>query len=350
VGTLASWGKPKSTDKPPYLRPMTPTLRQVHDRFFKEAFSRTEVVVDFIQAYLPPDFTNQLDLTSLARLSDSHVDQKLAQHYVDMLFSVKYGEHPITIALLLEHKSYPEKHPHFQLNRYLLNNWEDQVKAKKSLQPVVPVLIYHGETRWQQQPMRSYFPTMTDELSQFLPSFNYLFIDLTQQGNDAALASNYAKLTAGLLRTIRHKERLAAMLEELSAVVAQLAEDAPGQRFIQTVLLYIGQGSKLKPVEIIAIFRSISRKTEQLVMSAFETLIEQGVQQGVQQGIREGMQQGIREGMQQGIREGMQQATLQHIKGLLRLNLDATAIAAAFDMPLETVKAYIKQIQSEKTA
>jgi predicted transposase/invertase (TIGR01784 family) len=333
---LASWAKAKSTDKARYLRPMTPTLRQVHDRFFRAAFSRHEVVVDFIRAYLPPDFTTQLDLSSLSRLADSHVDQKLAQHYVDMLFSVNFGQQSITIALLLEHKSYPEQYPHFQLNRYLLNYWDDQIKAKKPLQPVVPIVLYHGRTTWSRQSMRSYFPTMTDDLSQFLPLFNYFLIDLNQPENSAELTSNYAQLTAGLLKTIRDKERLSQMLDELSLVIAQLAEDDPGQRFIQTALLYIGQGSKLKTVEIIAIFRSISRKTEEVVMSAYETWVEQGLREGREQGIQQGMQQ------------GMQQATLRHIKGLLRLNMDASAIAATFEMPLETVDAYIRQIQSEQ--
>ncbi|MBC7975788.1 MAG: hypothetical protein H7138_12490, partial [Myxococcales bacterium] len=40
-----------------------------------------------------------------------------------------------------------------------------------------------------------------------------------------------------------------------------------------------------------------------IVMTAGQRLIEQGIQQGVQQGIQQGVQQGIQQGVQQGERE-----------------------------------------------
>lgn len=66
-------------------------------------------------------------------------------------------------------------------------------------------------------------------------------------------------------------------------------------------------------------------------MSAAETLIQRGVQQG----------------MQQGMQLGSQETSLQFIKGLLRLNMDAKAIATTFDLPLKTVKEYIELIRQE---
>lgn len=65
---------------------MTVILKQIHDRFFKEAFSRTDVVADFIQAYLPEEFSSQLNPETLVREQDSHIDDELSRHYVDLLF------------------------------------------------------------------------------------------------------------------------------------------------------------------------------------------------------------------------------------------------------------------------
>ena len=179
-------------------------------KFFKEAFSRLDVLTDFIKAYLPEEFSSQLDFDSITRKQDSHIDSELAQHYVDLLFEARLGPRIITIALLLEHKSYPEAYPHFQLNRYLLNYWVDQLKAKQPLQPVIPILVYHGRGKWNYRPMRSYFSEINDELAEFLPDFRYFLINLTNdpQNRFSLLTSNYAKLTAGLLKTIRQKQQL----------------------------------------------------------------------------------------------------------------------------------------------
>lgn len=301
-------------------------LKQIHDKFFKEAFSRSEVLADFIQAYLPPEFSNQLISSSLSRKQDSHIDPKFGQHYVDMLFEAQLGSQRITIVLLLEHKSYPEEYLHFQLNRYLLNYWDDQIKDKKPLHTVVPIVIYHGRTRWKQRRIREHFPKSNDLLTQFLPDFQYYVIDLTGSSADQLdlLTSNYAKLTAGLLKTIRQKQQLKQMLLHLKETIAELVEDPPGERFMQTALLYISLGANLTTIEIVAIFRKISQKTNQVVMSAYETWV------------------------QQGIREGQQETTRRHIEGLLRLNMDAETIAAAFDMPLATVQHYIDMIARKK--
>lgn len=304
---------------------MSRTLTQVHDKFFKEAFSRLEVVTDFIRAFLPNEFTSNLRLETLARKQDSHIDEEMSQHYVDLLFSVEFGGKPIAIALLLEHKSYPEEYPHFQLNRYQLNFWSDQLKEKQPLQYIVPIVIYHGNRKWKQRPIDAYFEPSDPSLRKFVPDFQYYLINLSEKSQSSEkLQSAYAKLTAGLLRTIRQKEQLKQVIIELSQQIAQLAEDSLGAGFLRTVLLYVSVGSGLPRLEVLAIFRNISSQTDQIAMSAYEEWIQEGVE------------------------KGMQQTTLQHIRGMLRVGMDADTIAAITELPLETVKQYINLIRQKK--
>lgn len=220
---------------------------------------------------------------------------------------------------------FEEECPHLQLNRYLLNYWADQLKAKQSLQPIIPILIYHGRGKWKYRPMRAYFSEINDQLAQFLPDFRYFLINLTDDPQDrfSLLTSNYAKLTAGLLKTIRQKQQLKQMLADLSDTITQLAEEAMGEQFIKTSLLYISQGGGLTRIEITAIFTEISRKTDQIVMSAYESLIQEGLQQG------------------------KQETSLQFIRGLLKLNMDAQTIATVAQLPLATVQQYIDLIKKE---
>ncbi len=298
-------------------------------KFFKEAFSRLDVLTDFIRAFLPPELADQINLGKLTRRQDSFVDEELGEHFVDMLYESEFGTQPVTIALLLEHKSYPEEYPHFQLNRYLLSYWTSELKAQKTLKPVMPIVIYHGRRNWKLRPMTAYFPHLDNALFRFIPAFDYIFINLNTDGEASfgLLQSNYARLTAALLKTIHHKQLLKRTLEQLAHVINELVTEEQGIRFVQTAYLYIHWASELPAREIFAIFRTISTNAEQVAMSAAETLIQQGIQQGMQQ--------------------GFQEATLRHIKGLLALGLDSQAIATAFGLPLETVRQYILKIQQE---
>jgi len=76
---------------------MNPNAKQIHDRFFKEAFSRSDVVADFIQAYLPEEFSSQLNPETLVREQDSHIDDELSRHYVDLLFLWSWVADPLRL-------------------------------------------------------------------------------------------------------------------------------------------------------------------------------------------------------------------------------------------------------------
>ena len=64
---------------------MTAELRNPHDRFFKEVWSRKDVGQDFLRHYLPAEVVDLLDLRSLELSKESFIDEQLRGHYSDML-------------------------------------------------------------------------------------------------------------------------------------------------------------------------------------------------------------------------------------------------------------------------
>ena len=157
-----------------------------HDRFFKEAFSQPEILTDFLNTFAPESIRERIDYGTLTREVDTFTDEQLAEHFADLVFSVQYNGQPIRLVLLLEHKSYTEEYPHFQINRYLLNLWESQIKQKQPLTPVLPVLVYHGNRRWKQRNVPDYFSPLDKTLWPYLPAFDYLLIDLSTLSDERA--------------------------------------------------------------------------------------------------------------------------------------------------------------------
>lgn len=168
-----------------------PETHHPHDSFFKEVFTRTDVAVDFLTHYLPPEVLRLLEVQTLELVKDTFVDPELQQHFSDLLYGIKLkrgGE--AFVYLLLEHKSAPERWTAFQLLRYAVRIWEPLVeRSVKKLPPVFPLVLHHGRTRWQ---VPRQFSALIDwreaeALRPYVPEFAYFLCDLTAL-NEAEIA------------------------------------------------------------------------------------------------------------------------------------------------------------------
>jgi predicted transposase/invertase (TIGR01784 family) len=91
-----------------------------HDVFFKQTFSIKEHAVDYLRHVLPDEINDGVDYSSLCLENSSYVDDQLSEHFSDMVYSCFYGKIIIKVALLFEHKSYPDHNLPRQLNKYMV--------------------------------------------------------------------------------------------------------------------------------------------------------------------------------------------------------------------------------------
>ena len=155
-------------------------IQNVHDKFFKETFSRIDVVTNFLEELVDEKLVKKLDLSTLKIDNNSFIDEELEEYFANILYTCDYGDiSKVHIALLFEHKSYKEDHPHWQLNQYILNIWKASSKQKKKkLIPIIPIVIYHGKEKWDYQPMQSYFENLDKDLLRYIPEFDFHLINL----------------------------------------------------------------------------------------------------------------------------------------------------------------------------
>ncbi|GAB4036433.1 Rpn family recombination-promoting nuclease/putative transposase [Spirosoma gilvum] len=181
-------------------------IDNIHDKFFKESFSRKDITAALLQQILPSELVAQLDLSALELINGSYVDETLQEHFADLLFSCPYRENTnLQVALLLEHKSYREKYPHWQLLRYLLNGWEDDRKQKRLPMVRIPIVIYHGVSRWTYQSMVDYFPRLNQPLPQYIPDFQYHLLDLSVL-SDNQIAQFKSRFLETVLLLLKHRQ------------------------------------------------------------------------------------------------------------------------------------------------
>jgi predicted transposase/invertase (TIGR01784 family) len=299
-------------------------IDNVHDKFFKESFSRKETVKGMIQELFPENLRNKINLDSLELTNNSFTDETLNEHFADLVYRCEYqGKKTIRISFLFEHKSYQEQHPHLQLLRYILNALEQDKKEKRALTLTIPIVIYHGKKIWKYESLSQYFKGIDETLSQFIPDFEYLLYDISRFSDTEIVnfKNRFLALSLLLLKNSRLKKYLSIIEESLIELMRDI-ENQGDMNYITSVFVYtIFTNPDLNKQEIVSIFRKVSLKSEQATMTVGESMIKEGKL------------------------EGRLEVMALFIKGMLKMGMDAPTIASSFGLSNKEVKEVVDKIQ-----
>jgi predicted transposase/invertase (TIGR01784 family) len=216
-------------------------ISHVHDKFFKENFSQKEVASEFIQTVLSAEICNRLDFTKLEISNASFVDEDLSENFADLVYTIDYqGNNKIQICLLLEHKSYLDEYPHLQLNRYMLNIWQQNIKQKQPLMPTIPMIIYHGKSTWKYRKFADYFKNMDENLSCYVPNFDYELVDLSKLPDDKIMGfkNKFLALSTLLMKYSHRQKYLLEIRDKFEKIVKEI-ENFSDLKVIHSSFLYI---------------------------------------------------------------------------------------------------------------
>ncbi|MEZ4725595.1 MAG: Rpn family recombination-promoting nuclease/putative transposase [Caldilineaceae bacterium] len=180
-----------------------------HDAFFKQYLSHPQVATDFLRHHLPATVVQQVDLAHLHLIKGTFIDERLRSHFSDLIYRTQTkGQTPLALALLFEHKSYPDEWVDFQVLRYLVNFWQqelDEIVAertkaenprnlpKRRQTPILVLLVYHGKEEWKVSlRFARHLAGLSDpnsELSKalapYIPDFQPHFVNLTAMSDEA---------------------------------------------------------------------------------------------------------------------------------------------------------------------
>jgi predicted transposase/invertase (TIGR01784 family) len=286
-----------------------------HDTFFKETFSRVEVVQSFIEEFLPQEIKERLNIQNIKRVTDSFTTEELDEYLADMVYRTEYDGQQTLVTLLFEHKSYPQKYPHLQLIQYILNIWKEEQKQNRKLSIVIPIIIHHGNKKWKYRSLRSYFKGIHPSLLKFVPEFEYLLFSLNDSPDEKLI--NLQNIVLGMTTMLmKHSHDSEEDFLKLASFWADRLNklDAQDQMdFIKSVFVYMENVMNLTQNKLNPIFTEVTENVNIIAMTIAEQRTEE--------------------------------LTLKYIKGLWEKGLDADFIADAFKLPVKKVKDIIKKIK-----
>lgn len=275
------------------------SVHHPHDRFFRESFTKPQIIRSFLQEYLPPALLNQLELETLVLEDGSYVDEELRVHQTDILYQVKMitGQ-PLRLYLLFDHKSAPDRWVGLQLLRYMVQIWEENKPTRKIeyLTPILPLVVYHGAKKWQlETDLHSLFGTLPVELSAYIPQYAYQLHDFSHHSDVEIRGELWARVCLLTLRAI-FDPRLHQLLPRLIELTFRLGEQQSGLDYVYTILYYLSVATD--KVDLDTMEQLLLEQGEQGAQT-MATLAQQWTERAYKQGVEEGIEQGIERGVEQ---------------------------------------------------
>lgn len=270
-------------------------IKQAHDKLFKETFGNVEIARDFINAYLPTSVLDIIDLSTLEAEKDSFINKELQEVFSDLLFSIKINNRTGYIYFLFEHKSYKDKRVIFQLLRYMIEIWEFKLikENNNELPIIIPLVVYHDKNEWniktELKEMIPEYYNLPDDIKKYIPNYEYLVYDLTKYKDEDVKLEAITRIILKIMRDVKYAslDKVVDILEEGFNLLEDVIEKDVVTHYIEACLRYIlSIRSDIDKEEIAEIAGKISMKGSELVMTAAEKLIQEGMEKGIEIGTK----------------------------------------------------------------
>ena len=261
-----------------------------HDSLFRAVFSDPDAAIAMLRAYLPESVSACLRWATLNLQGTSFLDSDLRRSEADLLYAIRHQSgRPLWLYVLLEHQSKPDRWLRLRLLRYCCRIWERDRRTdqrKRTLRPIVPLVLHHGPTRWTHS--REFSELFAVGLRQWpwLPHCEHLLIDLAAAPLEAVrgeLKGRLAQLT--MIAAYRNHRRVIERVLPLLAELYRAGEvDAFGR---QVLYIYTTQRREIREWFAAEIRRRVPERGGD-VLNYVKQLVDEGIQRGRQEGRQEG--------------------------------------------------------------
>ncbi|MFM9950583.1 MAG: Rpn family recombination-promoting nuclease/putative transposase [Saprospiraceae bacterium] len=180
----------------------------------------------------------------------------------------------------------------------MLEVWERAVEEKKPLPLIVPIIVYHGKTRWDLKQFSDSFEDWDESLRPYLPAFEYLLTDLSRLTDQAILGLD-AQFLINVLILLKHQGDKDYIRANIRQIFFQLA----GQNKIRMLLVYILFTTEFNNEDWDNLVEETPSPVKQLAMSTYDMLIKKGKEQGIELGKEQGIELGKEQGIELKARE-----------------------------------------------
>ena len=206
-------------------------LHQPHDRLFRAVFSDAGEAASLLRTALPATLGERFEWTTLTLVEGTFVDEELRESQSDLLYRVRHRAtgQALSMYLLFEHQSSPDRWLRLRLLRYCCRIWEAERRddpQRCELRPIVPVVFYQGARGWNHSTEFADLFAEPARALPWVPGFAHELLGQTTLEPDGVGGGLRARI-AQLLMMVAFNRHLDAALQ-LTAQLLPLLRQAGG--------------------------------------------------------------------------------------------------------------------------
>ena len=290
-------------------------LHQPHDRLFQAVFSDAGEAASLLRTALPDTIAESFEWATLTLVEGTFVDEELHESQSDLLYRVRHTAtgQAVSMYLLFEHQSSPDRWLRLRLLRYCCRIWESERRdepKQRELRPIVPVVFYQGARGWNHS---TEFADLFAEAARglpWVPGFAHELLDQTTLEPDGVGGGIRARI-AQLLMMVAFNRHLDAALQLTAQLLPLLRQGGGGVDERRRFYRYLLSTQDLDVVGRLreALRRRGSDEEGDEIMTYAEQLLA--------------------EGRAEGRAEGETRKQIEMVEGLLRVGVTWEVIEAA---------------------
>ena len=159
---------------------------QPHDALVKWTLTQRRHALSLVKAALPKEVVDAVDWSTFRIEQGSFIDEDLRGRYSDIVWSARLEGEEVFFYTLIEHQRAVEALMIFRIGLYMWRLWERLVREqplRKTLPPIVPLLLHHSDTGWTaatafEQIIAGTGP-VREALARHIPHFELRLVDVS---------------------------------------------------------------------------------------------------------------------------------------------------------------------------
>jgi predicted transposase/invertase (TIGR01784 family) len=295
-------------------------LHHPHDKLIRNALKRREVTVNLLQKAIPPKFSAKINFESLILENTSFIDASLEEHYADLVYSCLFGNERIFISFLFEHKSSPDEFTYFQTSRYQSLGWDAQIKQGKKPLRIVPIIIYHGNKKWNVKPIHKYWTETEDEdIAPYLPKSDCIFINLRDDYTEEkilTIGDTFLVNTFLLLKFGNQKKYVELNYAKFFTFDPQYFQDQAYKELVKIIVRYMLAIKTLEKEKFIELTNKLPEDMKNLIEEDYNYFQLDGMEKGLEKGMEKGMEKEKNTVIKTAFQRGMSAKTIAFLVNL----------------------------------
>ncbi len=314
------------------------TKRLKSDALFKSVLEDKIAATEFLEAYLPDNVKNMLDLSTIAIERESYVDDDLKRRLSDIVYSIKHKENPkekAFIYCLAEHQSAPDYWIALRLFKYMLLLCERHKKKKDKLPLVVPLVVYNGKTEYTAP--KSFWELFNNpDMAKSIMSDNYQLIDLQAMSDDEIKSKPHIGMFNFFMKHI-HQQNMLELWQQFLTEFTQsiLIDKEQGYIYIKKLLWYTSSKvatEKTDELNKLILSHLPDDEGENIMRTIADNYIDEGLEKGMVLGLEKGKAEGEAQGIAKGKVEGIAERNIEIARRMIKENVDIKFISSVTDL------------------